>query len=97
MSESLFLKVDSNGIATLSFDLKDEKVNKLRTDVLLELEETLDQIKDNKNIHLLLIKSEKKDIFIAGADINEIKDIKNPSDAHKKVLQGQEILSKISN
>ncbi|MFT6077917.1 MAG: 3-hydroxyacyl-CoA dehydrogenase/enoyl-CoA hydratase/3-hydroxybutyryl-CoA epimerase, partial [Rickettsiales bacterium] len=42
-------------------------------------------------------KSEKKDIFIAGADINEIKDIKNPSDAHKKVLQGQEILSKISN
>ena len=50
----------------------------------------------NKNIHLLLIKSAKKDIFIAGADINEIRGIKNESDAFKKVLQGQEILNKIA-
>ncbi|MFT6105859.1 MAG: 3-hydroxyacyl-CoA dehydrogenase/enoyl-CoA hydratase/3-hydroxybutyryl-CoA epimerase [Rickettsiales bacterium] len=97
MSESLLLQIDSNGIATLVFNLKNEKINKLRSDVLLELESILDQIKSDKNIHLLLIKSDKKNIFIAGADIGEIKDIKTPSDAHKKVLQGQEILNKISN
>lgn len=96
MSDSLNLSVDSNGVASLVFDLANEKVNKLSAAVLLELEEILDKISDDKKIHLLLIKSAKKDIFIAGADINEIRDIKNESDAYRKVLQGQEILSKIA-
>jgi 3-hydroxyacyl-CoA dehydrogenase/enoyl-CoA hydratase/3-hydroxybutyryl-CoA epimerase len=95
--KSLDLSIDNNnGVATLIFNLPNEKVNKLSASVLLELEETLDAIDANPKIHLLLIKSDKKDIFIAGADINEIRDIKNESDAYKKVIQGQEILSKIA-
>lgn len=96
MSKSINFSFDSNGIANLVFDLANEKVNKLSAEVLLELEAILDEIEANKNIHLLLIKSGKKDIFIAGADINEIRGIKNESDAYKKVMQGQEILSKIA-
>jgi 3-hydroxyacyl-CoA dehydrogenase / enoyl-CoA hydratase / 3-hydroxybutyryl-CoA epimerase len=95
-SKSLDLSIDSNGIASLVFDLANEKVNKLSASVLLELEVILDEIEANNKIHLLLIKSNKKDIFIAGADINEIRDIKNESDAYKKVMQGQDILSKIA-
>jgi len=95
-SKSLNLSIDSNGVANLVFDLANEKVNKLSAAVLLELEAVLDEIEANKKIHLLLIKSNKKDIFIAGADINEIRDIKNESDAYKKVVQGQDILSKIA-
>ncbi len=96
MSKSFNLSIDSNGIATLAFNLENEKVNKLSAAVLLELEEILEGISDNKNIHLLLIKSDKKDIFIAGADIAEIRSIKSESDAYKKVLQGQEILTQIA-
>ena len=97
MSKSLNFSVDSNGVAALVFNLENEKVNKLSAAVLLELEAILEQIEANKNVHLLLIKSDKKDVFIAGADINEIRGIKNESDAYKKVLQGQEILGKIAN
>lgn len=96
MSKSLNFSIDSNGVMTLVFDLENEKVNKLSAAFLLELEAVLEQIEVNKDIHLLLIKSNKKDVFIAGADINEIRGIKNESDAYKKVLQGQEILGKIA-
>lgn len=97
MLNSLNLLIDSsNGVANLVFNLPNEKVNKLSAQVLMELDAVLDKIYDNKNIHILIIKSEKKDVFIAGADINEIRAIKNESDAYKKVLQGQEILSKIA-
>jgi 3-hydroxyacyl-CoA dehydrogenase/enoyl-CoA hydratase/3-hydroxybutyryl-CoA epimerase len=97
MSKSLQFCVDSNGVATIVFDLKNEKVNKLSAGVLLELEKTIDNISKDDKIRLLLIKSAKKDIFIAGADIKEIQKIKNPSDAYKKVFRGQAILSKIAN
>jgi 3-hydroxyacyl-CoA dehydrogenase/enoyl-CoA hydratase/3-hydroxybutyryl-CoA epimerase len=94
---SLNLSVDSNGVANLVFDLENEKVNKLSAKVLKELDAILDKIEANKKIHLLVIKSLKKDIFIAGADIREIKDVKNETDAYKKVFQGQEIINKIAN
>ena len=97
MSKSLDISTDTNGIASLVFNLQGEKVNKLSSAVLLELEAILDEVKSNKNIHLLLIKSDKKDVFIAGADINEIKNIKSESDSYKKVALGQEILNKIAN
>ncbi len=96
MSKSLDLSIDSNGIANLVFDLANEKVNKLSAAVLLELETILDEVEANKKIHLLLIKSNKKDIFIAGADINEIRNIESEADAYKKVVQGQKILDKIA-
>ncbi len=96
MPNSLNLSIDSNGVATLVFNAEGEKVNKLSSSVLLELEAILEEIGANKKIGLLLIKSNKKDVFIAGADINEIREIKSESDAYKKVLQGQEILSKIA-
>ena len=96
MPKSLTLSIDNQGIANLVFDLENEKVNKLSQAVLLELEAILEEIKNNKKLNLLLISSNKKDIFIAGADINEISGIKSESDAYKKVSQGQEILGKIA-
>lgn len=96
MSEIFKLKIDKSGIATLDFDLAGEKVNILKSNVLMALEKNIEQISKNKKIKLLLIKSTKKDNFIAGADINEIKSLNTKKDAIKKVKQGQEILSKIA-
>ncbi len=95
-SEALTLKIEKNGVANLIFDLPDEKVNKLSKPVLEELEKALNVIDGNKAIRVLLITSEKKDIFIAGADINEIKGITDSKDALEKVSRGQNILSKIA-
>ncbi len=87
----------TNGIATLILDLKDEKVNKLSFGVLEELDAILDTIKNDTSIKLLVIESAKPKIFIAGADINEIKTFSNEADSFKKLLRGDDILTKIEN
>lgn len=96
MTEALTLKIEKNGVANLIFDLPNEKINKLSAPVLEQLEKALNVIDGNKAIRVLLITSEKKDIFIAGADINEIKAITDSKDALQKVSRGQNILTKIA-
>ncbi len=96
MSNTLTLTIEKNGVANLIFDLPNEKVNKLSKVVLEELEKAINVIDGNKAIRVLLITSPKRDIFIAGADINEIRDIKDSKDALEKVSRGQNILHKIS-
>jgi 3-hydroxyacyl-CoA dehydrogenase/enoyl-CoA hydratase/3-hydroxybutyryl-CoA epimerase len=96
MTNTLTLTIEKNGVANLVFDMPNEKVNKLSTLVLQELEKAINVIDGNKAIRVLLITSAKKDIFIAGADINEIKAIYDIKDALEKVSQGQNILTKIA-
>jgi 3-hydroxyacyl-CoA dehydrogenase/enoyl-CoA hydratase/3-hydroxybutyryl-CoA epimerase len=86
---------DSRGVATLTFDLPNEKINKLSAPVLLELSELLKKLSERNDINLLVIQSAKKGIFIAGADIEEIKDLRIEADALAKVQRGQEVLTQI--
>lgn len=95
MTTSLTLNIEKNGVANLVFDLPNEKINKLSEVVLIELEKALNVIDGNKAIRVLLITSNKKDIFIAGADINEIKGISNQTEAFEKVSRGQNVITKI--
>lgn len=96
MNNALSLNIDKNGVANLVFDLPDEKINKLSEPVLMELEKALNVIDGNKAIRVLLITSNKKDIFIAGADINEIKAIRDPKVAMERVSRGQNVITKIA-
>ncbi len=96
MTNALTLTIEKNGVANLIFDLPNEKVNKLSAPVLAELEKAVNVIDGNKAIRVLIITSAKKDIFIAGADINEIKEIRDQKDAFEKVSRGQNILTKIA-
>ena len=96
MTNALTLEIEKNGVANLIFDLPGEKVNKLSAPVMTELEKALNVIDGNKAIRVLIITSAKKDIFIAGADINEIKDLREEKDALTKVARGQAIMDKIA-
>ncbi len=96
MSSPLKFTIDKSGVANLVFDLPDEKINKLSEPVMLELEKALNVIEGNRAIRVLIITSDKKDIFIAGADINEIRDIRTKEDALAKVSRGQNLISKIA-
>jgi 3-hydroxyacyl-CoA dehydrogenase / enoyl-CoA hydratase / 3-hydroxybutyryl-CoA epimerase len=96
MTNALTLTIEKNGVANLVFDLPNEKVNKLSEAVLIELEKAVNVIDGNKAIRVLIISSNKKDNFIAGADINEIKGITDEKDALEKVSRGQNILNKIA-
>lgn len=88
--------IDNNGIATLCLDLEDSNVNVLSSEVLRSLEVKLQELKESKDIKLLQITSAKEGIFIAGADIAEIEDLRDEEEAYEKVREGQKILSHIA-
>ncbi len=96
LAKNLFLEIDQKGVANIILDLPGEKVNKLSTPVMAELEQALNVVDGNKAIRLLIITSAKKDNFIAGADINEIRDLRSIEDSQQKVSRGQEIMNKIA-
>lgn len=83
---------EKNGIATLTFDLPGEKVNKLSSPVMMEFKNHLEKLK-NSNYKFLIIKSAKPKIFIAGADIEEIKNLKTEAEVNAAVSGGQEIFN----
>ena len=97
LKESFLLTIEKNGVANLIFDLQNEKVNKLSSLAMTDLERAISVIDGNKAIRVLVITSAKANNFIAGADINEIKSINNREDALQKVKRGQDILNKIAN
>jgi len=92
---SFNLHVESN-IATLTFDMQNSSVNLLSISIMRELETHLDALKDRRDIEVLLFKSAKKGIFIAGADISEINSLKDEQAAYDIVRNGQIILRKIA-
>jgi 3-hydroxyacyl-CoA dehydrogenase/enoyl-CoA hydratase/3-hydroxybutyryl-CoA epimerase len=92
---SAFTFTIENGIAHLVFDLPGEKANKLTSSVMQEFSTILDTIAKTSTVKALLIKSAKPDIFIAGADIAEIRDIVQPKDAEEKAKSGQTIFNQL--
>lgn len=96
MTTNIEFTIDKSGVANIIFDIPNEKINKLSANVLQELERAINVIDGNKAIRVVLISSAKKDIFIAGADINEIKSIDTKKAALEKVSRGQDILSKLA-
>ena len=93
MSQTFTLTKNEKGVANLDFDLHNEKVNKFSGSVMLELETVLNDIKNDHSIQLLVLKSSKKDVFIAGADIKELVGIKNAQEAQDKAERGQEVFN----
>lgn len=96
MKTKNFTLTIEDGIADLVFDIPNSKVNILNHDAMEELEMHLDAFKKNTEIKVLRFKSAKKDIFIAGADIAEIRSLDECHAAYEVVRKGQIILEKIA-
>ncbi len=92
MEESVVLRVDKQ-IGWLELDLKGEKVNKFSEPVLNRFKEVLEEVKRNKGIKALVIISRKPRIYIAGADINEIKRINTEDEFLKAIESGQGLMN----
>ena len=93
-------KIGVDEIAILTFDMPNEKVNKLSTPVMAELKAHLEKLgssadKRSSAYKMLLFKSNKPKIFIAGADIEEIKALKTKEQVEFAVQSGQEIFNLI--
>ena len=91
-------KIDKRGVATLTFDTPKSDANILSTASMNELGKVLDTLtKKKEKIDVLLIEGAKESIFIAGADINEIKAANNAKEINTFVKKGQDLFTKLEN
>ncbi len=89
-------KVGTDDIAVLTFDLPNEKVNKLSTPVMIELKAQIEKLRHEAHTYKMVVfKSTKPKIFIAGADIEEIKALNTKEQVRAAVSSGQEIFNMI--
>ncbi len=86
-----FHLVKDGDVGILTFDLENEKVNKLSEMSLRELEMILTQIPTHGSLKALLIRSAKKGSFIVGADINVIQTLTDRAQAEMASALGQKI------
>ncbi len=96
MTDAFTLRIDDAGIARIVFDLPGAKVNKLTSDAMAEFRDLIAELRNTAGIKAMALLSGKKNIFIAGADIDEIADISDPDDGARKATLGQTILNEVS-
>lgn len=94
MSSSIFrLEVGADRLATLTFDSPDRKLNVFTRAALDELERTIQSLSQRKDIGCLILLSGKEGSFIAGADLEEIARVTDPTEAEAGSRVGQRLFS----
>ncbi|RME17554.1 MAG: fatty oxidation complex subunit alpha [Bdellovibrio sp.] len=86
--------VPKGKVAFIELDLIGEKVNKLSTPVMERLKEVIQEVEQSEFQAAVFI-SRKKNIFIAGADIEEIKSMKEKKDFAQAISKAHKILNAI--
>src|SRR6185295_6521194 len=86
---------EENNLGLITFDNPDAKVNVLTGDVIRRFDAILDEIIRKNSVKAVVIQSNKKDVFIAGADIKEIEGITEVEDGKKKAQAGQNVFNKL--
>jgi 3-hydroxyacyl-CoA dehydrogenase/enoyl-CoA hydratase/3-hydroxybutyryl-CoA epimerase len=84
--------VPKGDVAVVEFDLIGEKVNKLSSPVMTRIREVVAELKSSSYKAVVLI-SRKNRIFIAGADIEEIKKINTKEEYLNVLKQAHEIFN----
>jgi len=97
-SSSPTFSADGRGIGWITFDDPARPVNVLAEPVMRRLAETLDEARAaarEGKIDVLVFRSGKRDSFIAGADIDAIASLEDPTEAEAKIRLGQAIFNDV--
>ena len=93
-SRALELTVE-DGIGWLTLDLPGEKVNKLSSAVMTSLSEMLGAVARRSDLEGIVVRSAKEGVFIAGADVQEIRAITRREEAAQASRVGHQIFQQI--
>ncbi len=88
-------EVNKDGIAIATFDLPNEKVNKLTIAVMEELDRLLVELAGKKEIKALVFRSGKEGNFIVGADIAEIRNVTEAATGESFARRGQAVFARL--
>ncbi|PWN07844.1 fatty acid oxidation complex subunit alpha FadJ [Rhodohalobacter mucosus] len=84
-----------DGVAVVTLDTPDEKVNKLNEELIEEFSELLDRLESDDSLNGALLVSGKDENFIAGADIEMFKTRDTAEEMAKLSWTGHEILLRV--
>ncbi|MBP6104304.1 MAG: enoyl-CoA hydratase/isomerase family protein [Gammaproteobacteria bacterium] len=87
--------LDESTILWLVLDRKNARANTLNAEVLQELSDFLNTLMGPQKPRGLVIQSGKQNGFIAGADIDQFKDLKTMTDASQLIFDAQAILAQL--
>jgi 3-hydroxyacyl-CoA dehydrogenase/enoyl-CoA hydratase/3-hydroxybutyryl-CoA epimerase len=83
------------GVAVVWLDQPGEKVNKISLDLLDEFRAMLDLLETDAEVKGAVLISRKKDTFIAGADIDKLREAASPEYAEAMSRQGHVLLNRL--
>ena len=98
-SVSPTFEIDKDGIGWITFDDPDRALNVLTEPVMRQLGKALDEARAagrEGRARVLVVRSGKDAGFIAGADVDAIAEIEDPTVAETKVKMGQAIFSDVA-
>jgi 3-hydroxyacyl-CoA dehydrogenase/enoyl-CoA hydratase/3-hydroxybutyryl-CoA epimerase len=89
------MEIDDAGVGWILFDLPGKPINVLTTAVMETLRRLLDEAA-RRNVSGLVLASDKPDMFVAGADVDEIRSVSDPRLGMEKATYGQAIFETIA-
>lgn len=93
-----YLSVEKeDGIVILTLDHPGEKVNKLNEQLIEEFKAFFDEVKGDDSVHGIVLASGKEDNFIAGADVEMLKDKQAPDEITELSRTGNRMLLEVEN
>jgi len=84
-----------DAVAWVTIDLPGEKVNKLSRAVMERLREVLSELESHSGLIGAVFTSGKDGMFLAGADVAEIQEVRTAEEAEEAVGAGQAIMDRI--
>jgi 3-hydroxyacyl-CoA dehydrogenase/enoyl-CoA hydratase/3-hydroxybutyryl-CoA epimerase len=91
------LEITKEGIAIITIDSPEGKVNKVSSGFLNEVAGNLKTINDDKSIKGMVIISGKEDNFVVGADIDELKGMRTTEEVIAYITKGHALLNTLEN
>ncbi len=92
------LELDGEGIGWITFDDSERKVNLLTEEVMRRLGELAQEARAlaaSGQLRALVVRSAKPRSFIAGADVDQIRSIEDPSEGERASRLGQDVFAEI--
>lgn len=96
MSKAFDYSVDTDGVATVVFDLPGKRVNLWSLATLEEFETTLSELSQHEGLVAVLFRSGKPDTFIAGADVEELAAVRSSEEATRLARRGQKTFQRVA-
>lgn len=93
-----YLSIDNReNITVITLDQPGEKVNKLNDELIAEFRELFDRLENESRLEGIILISGKKNNFVAGADVEMLKNKKAPEEIEELSRTGNDLLLRLSN